>query len=185
MDVVTRFLNPPVYDNIYMCLPEGIEWLNPTKPTTATVCKLNKALYGLKEAPRLWYNHIDEFLLSVGFHKSENDPNLYQSIDGELLLLLYVDDLLIAAKSRRRIDQVKQLLHNSYKMNDLGSVRQFLGLEIDRLPDGSFLLNQARFVMKVLRRFSMENCNGVRTPMETGQKLLPAEETDEMVEPRR
>ena len=184
MDVVTAFLNPPVYDNIYMCLPEGIESLDPTKPTTATVCKLNKALYGLKEAPRLWYNHIDEFLLSIGFRKSENDPNLYQLIDGELVLLLYIDDLLIAAKSRRRIYQVKQLLHNRYKMNDLGSARQFLGLEIDQLPDGRFLLNQARFVMKVLRCSCMENCNGVCTPMETGQKLLPAEETDEMVEPR-
>jgi len=151
-----------------MYLPEGIEWADPTKPTTATVCKLNKALYGLKEAPRPWYNHIDEFLLSVGFRKSENDPNLYQSIDDQLVLLLYVDDLLIAAKSRCRIDQVKQLLHIRYKMNDLGSARPFLGLEIDQLPDTSFLLNQARFVMKVIRRSRMENCNGVLTPMETG-----------------
>ena len=69
MDVVTAYLNPPVNDDIYMLMPEGIEWLDPNRAASMTVCKLNKALYALKQAPRLWYEHIDEFLLSVGFRK--------------------------------------------------------------------------------------------------------------------
>ena len=104
MDVVTAFLNPPVNSNIYMCLPQGIEWLDPSKPASISTCKLNKALYGLKEAPRLRYEHIDEFLLSAGFRKSSNDPNIYLSVDSELLLLLYVDDLLSTAKYHAHIN---------------------------------------------------------------------------------
>ena len=184
MDVVTAFLNPPVNDEIYMSLPEGIDWLDPNKPASATACRLNKALYGLKEAPRLWYRHIDEFLLSAGFRKSINDPNLYQSVDGELLLILYVDDLLLAAKHRRRIDQAKSLLHSRYRMNDLGPARQFLGLEIDHLPNGNLKLHQTRFITRVLRRFEMEDCNGVQTPMEPGRRLEPAKEGDKLIEPR-
>jgi len=184
MDVVTAFLNPPVNDDIYMYLPEGIDWLDPSKPAGTTVCKLNKALYGLKEAPRLWYRHIDEFLLSAGFRKSINDPNLYQSIDGELLLILYIDDLLLAAKHRHRIDQAKNLLHSRYRMNDLGSARQFLGLEIDHLPNGNLKLHQTRFILKVLQRFDMQDCNGVHTPMETGQRLASAKDDDKLIEPR-
>jgi len=76
MDVVTAFLNPPVNHDIYMYLPEGINWLDLSNPAGTTVCKLNKALYGLKAAPRLWYRHIDKFLLSAAFWKSINDPNL-------------------------------------------------------------------------------------------------------------
>jgi len=51
MDVVTAFLNPPVNHDIYMFLPEGIDWLDSAKPVNTTLCKLNKALYGLKKVP--------------------------------------------------------------------------------------------------------------------------------------
>lgn len=112
MDVVTAFLNPPINDDIYMLLPEGVDWLDPSKPAGITACKLNKALYGLKEAPRLWYQHIDEFILSLGFDKSVNNLNLYLTLDWELMLLLYVDDLLLAAKHRHRIEQAKGHLHS-------------------------------------------------------------------------
>ena len=184
MDVVTAFLNPPVNNDIYMFLPEGIDWLDPTKPANTTICKLNKALYGLKEAPRLWYHHIDKFLQSINFQKSTNDPNLYQSTDGELLLILYVDDLLLASKSRSHIDQAKQHLHKRYRMNDLGPARRFLGLEIESLPNGHLRLHQRQFIAKVLHRFNMKQCNGTQTPMETNQKLLPAQPSERLVEPR-
>jgi len=155
MDVVTAFLNPPVNDDIYMLLLEGIDWLDPSKPASITVCKLNKALYGVKEAPHLWYRHIDEFLLTVGFKKSVNDPNLYLTSDRELILLLYPDDLLLTAKDLQRINQAKKLLHARYSMSDLGPARKFLGLEIDRLPEGHLKPHERRFILKGLHRFNM------------------------------
>ena len=63
---------------------------------------LKKALYGLKQAPRAWYSRIDSYLLSMGFQKSEADPNLYFIMVGDdlLVLLLYVDDLFIIGRER-------------------------------------------------------------------------------------
>jgi len=151
MDVATAFLNSPVNHDIYMLIPEGIELLDPNRPVSMTVCKLNMALYGLKEAQILWYEHIDEFLLSVGFRKSINDVNLYLTPDRELVLLLYVDDLLLMAKHREGIDQAKDLQHSRYWMSDLGPARMFLGLEIYRLPNGHLRLHQARFILNVLK----------------------------------
>jgi hypothetical protein len=56
------------------------------------IVTLRKALYRLKQAPRLWHNDINAFLLSLGFTQSLADPNLYLRSDG-ILILLYVDDI--------------------------------------------------------------------------------------------
>ena len=66
------------------------------------MCRLKKSLYGLKQAPRAWYSRIDSYLLSIGFQKSEVDPNLYFIVVGGdlLILLLYVDDLFITRSQR-------------------------------------------------------------------------------------
>ena len=149
-----------------------------------TVCKLNKALYGLKEAPRLWYEHIDEFLLSMGFTKSVNDPNIYLSSDCDLILLLHVDDLLLTAKERMQIDNAKAMLHSRYQMTDLGPARRFLSLEIDWLPNGYIQLHQKHFILKVPQRFNMQDCNGVHTPMEPGRRLVMAKDNDKLIDHR-
>lgn len=143
--------------------------------------QVNKALYGLKEAPRLWYEHIDEFLLSVGFRKSDNDPNPYLTPDWELVLLLYVDDLLLIAKHHERIDQVKDVLYSRYLMSDLGQARGLLGLQIDQLPNGQLKLHQTQFILKVLKQINMQDCNGVHTPKEAGRRLVPAKGDDKLV----
>jgi len=183
MDVVTAFLNPPINDEIYMVLPEGIDWLDPGKPASMTVCKLNKALYGLKEVPRLWYEEIDRFLLSEGFRKSVNNPNLYLCSDCELILL-YVDYLLLTAKDRTWINNTKVRLHSRYKMSDLGPARKFLSLEIDWLPNGYIQLHQKPFILNVLQRFNMQECNGVHTPMEPGRRLVAAQDSDKLIDQR-
>lgn len=69
-------------------------------------------------------------------------------------------------------------------MSDLGPVRQFLGLEIDRLPNGYLRLYQPHFILKVLQRFNIQDCNGVYTPMEAERRLVPANENDKLVEQR-
>src|SRR5258705_7229734 len=90
LDVVTAFLNPKIDRNdIYMDLPEGVEWLDPRLVGCRSL-RLLKALYGLKQAPRLWFEDIRAFLLSLGFTGCEEDLNLY--IKNGVMLLLYVDD---------------------------------------------------------------------------------------------
>jgi len=170
LDVVTAFLNPKIDKVVYAELPEGSDWLSESLRTG--FLQLNKALYGLKQAPRLWHQSIDGFLLSIGFHKASADHNLY-ICNQVVMLLLYVDDiqLLYAESTKSRAIDVKELLMRQYKMKNLGPVKQFLGLEIDRLPDGSVTLVQQSYINMILYRYGMENANTVNTPMDYKTRL--------------
>jgi len=162
MDVVTAFLNPKIdRDNICMSLPPGIEWLETTSTIKAESLVLRKALYGLKQAPWLWYEDIDGFLCSIGFKQSAEDPNLY--LQPGVLLLLYVDDLLIAYNGTDR-HRIKQLLHTKYKMSNLGPARRFLGIEIEKKEDG-FCISQQAYIDTILRRFGLLDAKPAKTPL--------------------
>ena len=127
MDVVTAFLNGELDEEIFMEVPAGFR--DPNRPNL--VCRLLKALYGLKQAPRQWYAKIHRFLTNVlnFISSSAYEPCLYVFYDGHLLLIiiLYVDDLLIAGNSRKEISRVKGELMKVFKMKDLVDVKEFLG----------------------------------------------------------
>ena len=188
MDVVTAFLNPDIDGEVYMELPPGIEnsWLwperaNRQKTSHDTIRRLLKALYGLKQAPHLWFKHIDAFLRSLGFCPSDNDGNLY--IAHDVWILLYVDDLLIVSQSEQRIAEIKQQLHDQYRMTDLGVAKQFLGLEI-HYSDDRIYLRQRRYAQKVLRRFQMFDAYPHATPLDPGTRLTKATKGDQLVDPK-
>ena len=169
IDFTTAFLNPSIGDEIvYIRPPEGFEWLDPALQSQAgsKVLRLWKALYGLKEAPRLWFRDIDAYLHSIGFKSSMSDSNLYLS--PAVLLVLYVDDVLLAGSSVSELQRVKSTLLLKYKMKDLGPVRQFLGLETTQ-SSPRIQVKQERFIASFLRRFGLENCNGLFTPMDSKQ----------------
>jgi hypothetical protein len=93
MDVKTTFLNGVIEEEVYIEQPQGFE----VEDRMSHVCKLKKALYELKQAPRVWYGRIDKFLTSLGFPKSKEYSNLYSKVmnDEPVILLLYVDDLFL------------------------------------------------------------------------------------------
>ena len=93
MDVKTAFLNGILEEEVYLEQPKGFV----SHDFFSYVFKLKKALHGLKQAPPVWYERIDKYLLSLGFSKNDADPNLYFKVTkGDMLILiLYVDDLLI------------------------------------------------------------------------------------------
>ena len=182
LDVVAAFLNPVVDEDIYMELPEGADWLESDKTElSSTICKLKKALYGLKTAPRLWYRDIDTYLKLIGFIQSNADPNLY--LWNDCRLLLYVDDILLAYPRSSNISHIKQLLVMKYQMTDLGTARQFLGIEIEQ-SHNEISINQSQYIRTVLRRFNMEDCNSVTTPLERGH-MLHACDPKSVVEPAK
>ena len=176
LDVVTAFLNPAIDDDVYMVLPKGI-------PGAGTTVKLKKALYGLKTAPRLWYQEINSFLISLGFIQSLADPNLYikRSIDnsGSIYLLLYVDDMKIfyPQNAKAAVDYIKSRLMKQYRITNLGPTRQFLGIDIERHADGSISLGQPAYVKLILKRFRMEDAHPVSTPLDPHVKLDEIAET--------
>lgn len=174
MDVKTAFLNGNLNEEIYMKQPEGFAKGN-------LVCKLNKSLYGLKQASRMWNERFHTFVTKLGFRRSEYDYCFYidESKQAKMYILLYVDDLLLVGNDLEQINSTKSRLSTEFEMKDLGELGHFLGMNIERNKSkGTLCINQNSYLRNVLRRFGMENCNGIATPMETGLKL---EKTNENV----
>jgi hypothetical protein len=133
-----------------------------------------ESLYGLKQAPRAWYSRIDNYLQGMGFTKSEADSNLYYIIVGgePLILVLYVDDLFLTG-SEKLIAECKRDLALEYEMKDLGLMHYFLGLEVWQ-RDGQIFLGQGKYAVEILKRFGMQDCRPMSTPMVTNWKKIDA-----------
>ncbi|RVW67898.1 Retrovirus-related Pol polyprotein from transposon TNT 1-94 [Vitis vinifera] len=118
LDVKTTFLHGELDELIYMQPPEGFgEGIK-----DGQVCLLKKSLYGLKQSPRLWYKRFDKYMLDIGFNRSSHDGCVYFKLteDNMVYILLYVDDMLVACKEKRHLEQVKEILKAKFEMKDLG-----------------------------------------------------------------
>lgn len=171
MDVVTAFLNGDLHEEIYMEQPEGC--IDKVKPDS--VCKLLKAIYGLKQAHRQWHSKIDEFLITeLGFNTTRSDPCLYIRRQGNVIMIiaLYVDDLLLAGSDLEAILWMKNELNKRFDMKDLGEAKTCIGLEIDRIRSKHVLtVTQSKYAQAVLKRFKMSACNPCVTPMEQSRHV--------------
>ncbi|WVZ79655.1 hypothetical protein U9M48_027210 [Paspalum notatum var. saurae] len=164
LDVKTAFLHGELDETIYMDQPEG--FVVPGKENL--VCKLKKSLYELKQSPRQWYKRFDSFMISNGFKRSDYDSCVYLKTvnSSAIYLLLYVDDMLIAAKEKSEIAKLKAQLNKEFEMKDLGAAKKILGMEIIRdRKSGLLYLSQRGYIEKVLRRFNMHNAKPVSTPL--------------------
>ena len=131
MDVKATFLHGELEETIYMVQPEGFT----QHGQEHLVCKLKKSLYGLKQSPRQWYKRFDSYMIRIGYKRCEYDCCVYvKSLDdgSSIFLLLYVDDMLIAAKSMNEVKKLKILLSREFDMKNLGAVKKILGMEIRR-----------------------------------------------------
>jgi hypothetical protein len=169
MDVKTTFLNGFIDEEVYIEQPQGFE----VSDRETHVCLLRKAVYGMKQASQAWYSCIDTYLLQMGFEKSDDDPNLYNIIRGEdmLILILYVDDLFITG-AKDLIAECKMGLASEFEMSDIGLMHYFLGMEL--WQEGHIFLEQGKYATCILSRFQMEDCRPMFTPMITNWKKLSA-----------
>ena len=177
IDVKTAFLYPELKETVYMTPPEGYGEFLPNHKPIPKMLKLLKCLYGLKQALFEWYNHIDEFLRSAGFACSNQDHNLYLSL--ESIVLLYVDHILIFGRSLSAVTALKKSLSARYSMVDLGEAKQYLGMHIEQDRDArTIYLNQTRYITKILERFGMQDCKGISTSTPMEAAALPPCPTD-------
>jgi hypothetical protein len=177
MDVKTAFLNGELEEEIYMEQPEGAE----VSGKERLVWKLRKSLYGLKQAPRVWNEKLDAYLKEVGFRRCESDHSVYVNESLKVILLVYVDDLLIAGQLEGVL-KTKEMLSSKFDMSDLGQVHWLLGMKVEVHP-GGIRMSQQLYVEGVLKKFGMEDCHPVGTPLEgrlTEAKDLDEREKEEM-----
>ncbi|GJX99366.1 putative ribonuclease H-like domain-containing protein [Tanacetum coccineum] len=168
MDVKTAFLNGNLREEVYVSQPDGfVDKDNPNH-----VYKLKKALYGLKQAPRAWYDMLSSFLISQDFSKGSVDPTLFIRRDGKELLLvqIYVDDIIFAASTPELCDLFAKIMCSKFKMSMMGKISFFLGLQISQSPRGIFI-NQSKYALESLKKYSFDSCDPVDTPMVEKSKL--------------
>ena len=150
MDIDTAFLIADLVEDIYMDPPVGMN------VPLGKVLKLHKCLYGLKQSPRYFNQHLVSTLLGMGFENFENEPCLFKKmIDGKMVLAtIYVDDILIACSDDIIIQRVKDQLAATYKMKDMGEMDWYLGMRCKRnKKTGAFTLNQTKYIEDVIAKF--------------------------------
>ena len=155
-------VNGDLNEDVYMCLPPGFHIKGAN-----VVCKLNKSLYGLKQASRQWFDKFSTTILQMGFVQSKSDYSLFTHIQGTsfTVLLVYVDDILLTGNNPDCVTNLKKLLDDRFGLKDLGSLRYFLGLEVAR-TDSGISLTQRKYALEILKDIGFVGSKPVRFPME-------------------
>ena len=174
MDVKTAFLNGNLLEDVYMTQPEGFV----TPENADKVCKLQRSIYGLKQASRSWNLCFDNAIKKFGFIKNEDEPCVYKRVSGSIVvfLVLYVDDILLIGNDIPTLQTVKSWLGKCFSMKDLGEASYVLGIKIYRDRSRKLLgLSQSTYIDKVLKRFSMQESKRGFLPMTHGINLSKAQ----------
>lgn len=165
LDVKTAFLHGDVEEELYMEQPQGFV----KKGHEHLYCILNRSLYGLKQAPKQWYVKFDHFMTEHNFTRCESDPCIYfkKLPSGEfIILLLYVDDMLVAGTNKRIVNELKQKLASKFAMKDLGAAKKILGMTITRdKKKREITLSQKQYIDKVVERFGMADAKVTPIPL--------------------
>ena len=180
MDITTAFLNGDLEEQVYMRQPEGFR----VDGKEHLVCRLRKSIYGLKQSPRCWNQALDTCLKEMGFIQCPSDPCIYTSTtNGLFALAVYVDDILLATKSPKRIAQVKADLGKQFQVKDMGELHYFLGVSVQQnSQSGTTWIGQPAYTQAVIKKFGLEHSRTVTTPATPGTKLLKATEQSETVD---
>ena len=138
------------------------------------VCKLHKSLYGLKLAPRAWFERFTFHLLHLGFTASFVDSSLFifQSKSILIYLLLYMDDIIITWNNSKHVSSLIIALISVFELKDLGALNYFLGVQISQTQFG-LTLTQSKYAFDVLHWFHMENSKPTKTLCCPSTRLLP------------
>ncbi|WVZ04084.1 hypothetical protein V8G54_024890 [Vigna mungo] len=177
LDVKSAFLHEPLEEEVYdMQPPRFIE-----KDKKHQIYRLQKAFYGLRQAPRAWNKRIDSYLISLKFSRCAVEHGVYVNGDTEMdliIICLYVDDLLVTGSNPVSIDEFKKIMEAEFEMIDLEKLNYFLGMEFTYTTAG-LVLHQRKYAGELLKRLNMKECNAARSPMEANLKLIKDESEED------
>ncbi|GJR44570.1 retrotransposon protein, putative, ty1-copia subclass [Tanacetum coccineum] len=147
-----------------MVQPDG--FVDPKHPNK--VCKLQRSIYGLKQASRSWNKRFDVEIKKIGFTKNPDEPCVYLKASGSnvVFLILYVDDILLMGNDVTMLQEVRSWLCNSFSIKDLGEAAYILGIKIRSDKSKRLIaLSQSAYLEKILKKFWKENFKKGYTPM--------------------
>jgi len=169
-DVKTAFLNAKMDKEMYIKLPDGVE-----DGDSGEICRLNLALYGTKQAGRLWGMKLDKALMEMGASRSPVDPCVYEwnhPVHALVFILVYVDDLIVTGKILAGVQAVKSAVSGTFDVRDMAELKDFIGIKVMR--DGktrTITLSRPGHNEALLEAFCMEMATPKKTPMASGVKL--------------
>jgi len=170
VDVKTTFVNAKMDKEMYIKLPEGVE-----SGELADVRRLNLALYGTKQAGRLWGNTLNEELEQMEATRSTVDPcryEWYHPVHGPVFILVYVDDLIAAGERLAGVEAIKSGVAAKFEVRDMEEVKDFIGTKVMRDKKTKKLtLSNPGHIMALLQAFGMDTCTPNKTAMASGVKL--------------
>uniref|UniRef100_A0A5S6Q3I8 Reverse transcriptase Ty1/copia-type domain-containing protein n=1 Tax=Trichuris muris TaxID=70415 RepID=A0A5S6Q3I8_TRIMR len=167
LDVKAAYLNSPLEEELYVKQPPGFE----VQGQEHKVLLLRKSLYGLKQSARAWNKMATDTLTSLGFEQAMADHCLFSKKEkngSRTYILIYVDDLLVVGATPKITKEVGIQMDKFFQTKDLGEVKNYLGIQIEREGDGSILLHQRNKIEQLLEQYGLMECKPAPTPMETG-----------------
>ncbi|GJR68789.1 putative ribonuclease H-like domain-containing protein [Tanacetum coccineum] len=177
MDVKSAFLYGKIEEEVYVCQPPGFEY----PEFLDRVYKVEKALYGLHQAPRAWYETLSTYLLDNEFQRGKIDKTLFiKRYKGDILLVqVYVDDIIFGSTKKELCNAFEKLMHEKLQMSSMEELTFFLGLQVQQKKDGIFI-SQDKYVGEILKKFGFTEVKTASTPMETQKPLLKDEDGKEV-----
>jgi hypothetical protein len=168
MDVKSAFLNGPIKEEVYVEQPPGFE----DEAYPNHVYKLHKALYGLNQAPRAWYECLRDFLIDNGFRIDKADSTLFtRRVDNDIFICqIYVDDIIFGSTNQSFCDEFSKIMTDRFEMSMMGELNFFLGFQIKQFEDGMFI-SQIKYTNDLLKKFGMDKAKPIKTPMGTNGHL--------------
>ena len=169
LDIKTAFLNGELEEDVFVQQAPGY-----AEGGRNTICHLHRALYGLRQAPRTWHMRLKEELKAMCFVPSQADPGLYISSQEvtNIFILVYVDDILIAAETKAAVQDVKTRLLQAFEARDLGDAQLFLGMTVTRDREQRIIhLSQERMITNLVKQFGLADGKIRTVPLSPSIKL--------------
>nr|GEZ47101.1 putative ribonuclease H-like domain-containing protein [Tanacetum cinerariifolium] len=177
MDIKSAFLYGMIEEEVNVCQPSGFE--DPNYPDK--VYKVEKALYGLHQALRAWYETMAKYLLDNRFRRGKIDQTLFIKRQKEdiLLVQVYVDDIIFGSTKKELCTEFEVLMHDKFQMSSLGELTFFLGLQVKQKSHGIFI-SQDKYIDEILRKFKYKDVQPASTPMDKEKALLKDSDGDDV-----
>ncbi|GKE53866.1 putative ribonuclease H-like domain-containing protein, partial [Tanacetum coccineum] len=177
MDVKSAFLYGTIKEEVYVTQPPGFK--DPDHPYK--VYKVIKALYGLHQAPRAWYEILANYLLGNGFKRGKIDQTLFiKKQKGYMLLVqVYVNDIIFGSTNKDLCTGFEKLMKDKFQMSSMGELTFFLGLQVQQKEDGIFI-NQDKYVAKILKKFSCTDVKSASTHIDLEKPLVKDGDVDDV-----
>nr|KYP32018.1 Retrovirus-related Pol polyprotein from transposon TNT 1-94 [Cajanus cajan] len=177
IDAKRAFLKGTMSEEVYVNQPLGFE----SDLLPSHVFKLSKALYGLKKAPRAWYDKLSSFLISNNFIRGKINSTLFRKElnDDFIIVQIYVDDIIFGDTNENLCQEFSKLMHDEFEMSMMGELKFFLRLQII-LTDEGIKIHQTKYTKELLKKYKMEDAKPMKTPMHPSTTLVLEEDSSDV-----